>query len=111
MNFLSRLLFFFLDFSFCVFPFPASVRCCNHIFIPSAREGERSSSMGKKRTIDGIIKEKISLLTDFAIVSKANKDKYTALFEYELEGMRDINMAQMKADRIALNFIEQLFEF
>ena len=86
-------------------------------FIPRKSRGERSIPMArkkgyaaKKRTIDGIINEKISLLTDYAIVSKANRDKYTALFENELKGINDISVAQMKADRIALNYIEELFE-
>lgn len=58
-------------------------------------------------TIRRIIKKKISLLSDFRVVTRKNQKEYTSLFEKELEDISDPIIAQRKADCIAYQIIAE----
>ncbi len=59
-------------------------------------------------TIRSIIKKKISLLSDFRVVTRKNQEEYTSLFEAELENISDPALAQRKADCIAYQIIDEI---
>lgn len=58
-------------------------------------------------TVRRIIKRKISLLSDFGVVTRKNQKEYTSLFEKELEDISDPVLAQHKADRISYQIIAE----
>lgn len=81
-------------------------------FMRNSTESRKKKGKGNIKeefspTIRSIIKKKISLLSDFRVVTRKNQEEYTSLFEAELGNISDPALAQRKADCIVYRIIDE----